>query len=113
MTFISERGLVRYTPHTGLQKMHRGKPCEACASPSIGLDHCHVHGWIRGTLCGRCNQHMKAIDARKVGRHRPELLDYWRNCPECAEGGPWSPGARPAEQPYAGRKFSVYLSDET
>ena len=113
MTFIAEHGLVRYTPEIGLTKMHHGKPCEACAKPSRGLDHCHIHGWIRGPLCGGCNVRMQAIDARKPRHHDPALLKHWANCPDCAADGPWTPGEPPTERPYRGRKVSVYLSTAT
>ena len=111
-TFVSRYGHVRYTPNTGLGKLHGGQPCEGCGEASTGLDHCHVHGWIRGTLCTRCNGEMRAIDGREAGDHAQMLLDYWLNCPDCASAGPWSPGDPPAERPYRGSKVSVYLNDE-
>lgn len=51
-------------------------------------DHCHIHGFIRGPLCGYHNGRMRHYDD---GKERyiedPDFIDYARRCPGCS--GPW------------------------
>ena len=109
-TFVGLYGHVRYSPSTALEKLYERRPCEGCGTTSACLDHCHAHGWVRGTLCARCNVLMAAVDARKPGPHLDALLSYWSNCPDCLASGAWSPGTAPVKVPYRGQKTSIYLS---
>jgi DNA-binding XRE family transcriptional regulator len=47
-----------------------GTPCVVCAVSDVQLyrDHCHVHGWIRGLVCRRCNGMMSVVDAGSIPR---------------------------------------------
>jgi hypothetical protein len=80
----------------------RRRALEPC--PRHVYEHCHAHDYVRGVTCEPCNGAMSLIDARVLmprswyrrGSQRgpsrlPGLLEHWSRCPECAEGGPWSP----------------------
>ena len=64
-----------------------GTSCEACAAEGPGLvtDHCHEHGWVRGTLCRLCNARMVLVDDGVMpnGEAIEGLLAIARRCPEC------------------------------
>lgn len=70
-----------------------GPACEACGAGGDYLvpDHCHRHGWVRGTLCRQCNAHMSLLDGAAsrqaiaswpAGRLETLTL-HWLKCPEC------------------------------
>lgn len=79
---------AQYSDHP---KAKPGDPCEVCGAESETptIDHCHEHGWVRGTLCHRCNASMASIDrrARPVGDpvFIETLLQHVRKCHECSE----------------------------
>ena len=82
MTFIEAHGYVQYSearnwplPRIGLCEWdHR-----------TYLDHCHVHGWVRGEVCGHHNSRMAAFDAGLLflDQREPWMLEQWLRCPEC------------------------------
>jgi len=95
-TFIERHGLIRYDGHA-LRSLPRPRWCEICRSPkhvTYQLDHCHVHGWVRGVLCGPCNQQMRRVDRGKVPLVSP-YAEHWRLCPDCRELGVVSPQPPP------------------
>jgi hypothetical protein len=76
--------LVRYGDH---RPPPPGASCEACGAGPHGLvnDHCHKHGWVRGTLCRTCNARMTMLDGGVTanGDAVDELLAIAGRCPEC------------------------------
>ena len=76
--------LVKYGDHVAAAP---GTPCEVCENlpPRPFADHCHEHGWVRGTLCPRCNQLMALIDrgVAPPAEMIPRLIEFARRCPEC------------------------------
>lgn len=59
-------------------------PRELTAPNIMVWDHCHVHGYIRGPLCGFHNGRMRHFDrghARYV--HDPDLIQYAQRCAGC------------------------------
>ena len=75
---------VRYGAHPPVPA---GAACEACGTraPKPVTDHCHKHGWVRGTLCAGCNTRMAFIDrlVQPGGGDIGALLALARRCPEC------------------------------
>jgi len=81
---------VRYGEHVVAEP---GTPCQLCDDPSPlpRTDHCHVHGWVRGVLCPRCNTLMAFIDRRATLRKSAitapltlaALVAYAARCPDC------------------------------
>lgn len=61
--------------------------CEGCTavSPNLVTDHCHKHGWVRGTLCGQCNANMALIDRAIMPRVKQAsaLVAFASRCPDC------------------------------
>lgn len=57
------------------------------------MDHCHVSGWKRGTLCGSCNQ----SEARNFGSTPIAMAwDLWRHtAPLLSERDQYGPGILP------------------
>jgi hypothetical protein len=55
-------------------------------SSAIYWDHCHIHGLIRGPVCGSCNCQMAEIDAGQVWQE--PFISHHRRCPECPPGRP-------------------------
>ena len=76
-------------------------PCGLCgdASALVLNDHCHQHGWLRGTLCASCNIKLGHAEARgMVGEHlgHADALAWLARCPDCVPDlAPWSEAARP------------------
>jgi len=98
-TFIERHGLIRYDGHA-LRSLPRPRWCEICRSPkhvTYQLDHCHVHDWVRGVLCGVCNQQMRRVDRGQVPLVSP-YVEHWRLCPDCRELGVVSPQPSPRPQ---------------
>lgn len=64
----------------------RDETCVLCGTRSTRLvvDHCHVHGYARGLLCGSCNSRAGALDAGSAPTSKE--LFYLGNCPECRKG---------------------------
>ncbi len=67
--------------------------CVVCGAMGDGRlinDHCHVHSWVRGTLCRSCNGIMRRVDVgfiprtaiRRFGSGDPVIAQYLR-CPDC------------------------------
>jgi Recombination endonuclease VII len=94
--------LVQYGQHP---KVLPGTPCDGCGSTEGRrvADHCHVHGWVRGTACPSCNRWMLLIDRRvapKVGGTLLAALLALRNrCPECDPITASDLGATPVVNP--------------
>jgi Recombination endonuclease VII len=63
------------------------RACEACGDESHSpvADHCHKHGWIRGTLCRVCSARMALIDRGVLanGTEIEALLAIARRCLDC------------------------------
>jgi Recombination endonuclease VII len=68
-------------------RMYRGarmcmaaRRCDICSAPftSPVVDHCHVHGIVRGRLCSECNNWAAASSMPGW---------YWRRCPGCDADG--------------------------
>jgi hypothetical protein len=59
----------------------------------LHVDHCHRHGWIRGTLCTSHNMSMKGIDKNLIIRYLPRqypkvrdsFVRHYNACPDCAD----------------------------
>jgi hypothetical protein len=83
---LTGKGLVKYGQHP---KVLPYVTCEACggSTPDPVADHCHAHGWVRGTLCRSCNTQMRFIDrlvVPYVGKARlGSLLAFHLRCSEC------------------------------
>lgn len=67
----------------------RGEACSVCGvlSSKPVVDHCHVHGWVRGVVCRSCNAYMARIDLRirpflEVARIE-QLIIHAGRCLEC------------------------------
>lgn len=52
---------VPYSPNVRIDAS-----CLMCGTSGTRLerDHCHIHGWVRGTLCRSCNSLMGHFDAQ-------------------------------------------------
>lgn len=53
--------------------------CALCPVRATLWDHCHAHGWVRGPLCGRCNQEEARWLGSAAGRSH-----LW-SCGQCRE----------------------------
>lgn len=46
--------------------LKNGKKCELCGQPvsqtAVVLDHCHKHGWVRGSICRGCNSLLGKVE---------------------------------------------------
>ena len=76
---------VRYGNH---RPLYPGQTCEVCAAVDrLVVDHCHAHGWVRGTLCLSCNTRMAYVDRMVAPLPGAvplvELLAYLTRCPDC------------------------------
>lgn len=81
---------VRYGEH---ERAVPGTSCLLCGEFPFKpvVDHCHVHGWVRGTLCPRCNTLMAFIDQRASLRTSTlagqltlaALVAHAARCPDC------------------------------
>lgn len=75
---------VRYGDHLPVPP---GAACDVCGGESHSpvADHCHRHGWIRGTLCRLCNARMALVDrgVMPTGTVVEKLLAIRRRCPQC------------------------------
>lgn len=93
---------VDVTPDDDQPKRYRsgfphGPLCEACKTDfMLVTDHCHQHGWVRGTLCQQCNFYMSNLDKGKptiaggLSRLRERMLalaQHWLKCPDCCSSG--------------------------
>ena len=58
------------------------------------VDHCHIHGWIRGVVCRSCNCKLPVLTTLNLGSEfvsnhfgvdliKIDYEVYLRNCPEC------------------------------
>ena len=71
-----------------MRRVRYGQHAPAAATPVV--DHCHEHGWVRETLCPRCNTLMALID-RKLTPLAGDagqatllgLLMHHDLCPDC------------------------------
>ncbi len=95
-----------YEEYTRQRKQKLTGPCQIklCSrvSKRFYMDHCHIHGYIRGVVCPSCNSAMKRID--KIMRAHGSLtfntrvlngltrwanvppssyLHHWDRCPGC------------------------------
>ena len=87
-TFIERHGLIKYG-QARWRRLPCPRWCEICRSTAhvaYGFDHCHVHGWVRGILCGPCNTQMQGVDAGKIPLASP-YVEHWRRCPDCLKIG--------------------------
>jgi hypothetical protein len=79
MNFVKQWGLQQYTTSQVRRKQWASQPvsCEMCGSDrNMTLDHCHLHGWIRGWLCHMCNVNLALVEKNIY-------------CPDCAFGTTW------------------------
>lgn len=63
----------------------KSRKCNLCGlKKNVIVEHCHVHGLVRGLTCSSCNQHLAALDA---GKRRPteKEIFYLDNCPDCRQ----------------------------
>lgn len=108
--FIDEHGLVQYRPAMHYSRIgsceisgcsalrvsfadHQGRSARSWKvsdreSSPLNLDHCHVHGWIRGLVCASCNSVIRHLDNRGyLLRYRVTLREAYRahlnQCPDC------------------------------
>jgi hypothetical protein len=105
-----------------------GTPCALCGTQEVRLrtDHCHEHGWVRGSLCPTCNALMALVDRRitpRVDRFSAALtlaalVSYAGNCQDCnafgiADLGP-TMSLRSINAPPPGRmaQFTIRIPDE-
>ena len=72
---------------------------------SLVMDHCHIHGHIRGKICSGCNESMRTIDDAMAiiseGRFNSQVfrvlvsdiklhglpssyIQHWNKCPDCS-----------------------------
>ena len=76
--------LAKYGEHA---PVIRGALCEVCGTAPFApvADHCHEHGWVRGTLCRGCNGRMALIDRRTLppSGDVAALVTFAGRCPEC------------------------------
>ncbi len=66
---------------------------EQASAPPAGraamlvLDHCHIHGWVRGVICMACNNALISLEHGHGSVHHgaqlAALLKYLANCPDC------------------------------
>jgi Recombination endonuclease VII len=82
---------VRYGEHI---RPRPGTHCLPCGEPALKMvaDHCHVHGWVRGPACPRCNTFMAFIDRRISPRGLAPLalsalVAHAARCPDCEPFG--------------------------
>ena len=93
--FVVTHGYVRYGRHHGLP---RDGECELCNVAEILIfEHCHMHGWIRGMACQRCNSHLRAAEAGT--RITLRQANHLANCLDCPRAAAWMAGARPVPIP--------------
>ncbi|MCX4489879.1 endonuclease VII domain-containing protein [Streptomyces anulatus] len=52
--------------------------CCMCEQTASSWDHCHPHNYVRGPLCGRCNN----MESR--WRAEGKFPAYFAKCPDCA-----------------------------
>lgn len=109
MRFQEAVGLVRYAPNlsTAWRSAHDLSVCEMndCGKGEpLCVDHCHVHGWVRGVLCVSHNVRLGHLESAsstpgiKVDLSGTEFGTYRLNCPECRNDL-----AAPSEFTYVGR----------
>jgi hypothetical protein len=67
-----------------------------CRHDIIVYDHCHVHDYIRGSICLSCNGRMIQVDRfiqpwnYSMTGMMPGLIAHWERCPHClARHGRW------------------------
>jgi hypothetical protein len=93
-------GELRGCQYTADRKDRRSWPqasqfmCASCLTRRARVwDHCHVHGWVRAPLCGRCNTRNWKGWSPEYGRTSPEEnvdTSYYMNCPGYQPGyGAW------------------------
>lgn len=108
---------VRY--FRGIQR--EADSCLICGMDNrLCSDHCHWHGWVRGTLCYTCNQDMTSVDAGRMPRYvmarwsaddiHKVLMRYFVRCPDCPKTG----GLREIRRRFLrGQLFSEASTEET
>jgi hypothetical protein len=80
--FQQIHGLIRYNWFKNPPLLGR---CEWCKPTDTELDHCHLHGWIRGGVCPYHNNRLQLIDAGvSPERWQPWQVAHWLRCPDCA-----------------------------
>jgi DNA-binding transcriptional regulator YiaG len=92
ITFIEEYGLVQYVDGN-MTAYSRAGQCEICKIQSDILvrDHCHMHGWVRGRLCHRCNStitaryELRTVQSKNVDHS--EFLLHMGKCIGCPSIG--------------------------
>ena len=66
-----------------------GHNAERFAGRAWIFDHCHVHGWVRGLVCGYCNGALGLADAGRLtaddSTWAPLILAFRDNCPDCRD----------------------------
>src|SRR6266704_3680412 len=74
MSFIESYGHVKWKhgicKKFAMSRTHvRERACEICGwtQTRLMLDHCHRHAWIRGWLCGKCNQEIRSFENGGTG----------------------------------------------
>src|SRR6266567_1788452 len=74
-------------------------PAKICGwnQSRLMLDHCHRHTWIRGWLCGKCNQEIRTFENRGTGTgptwrrifkwnadlRVKDFITHVNKCPDC------------------------------
>lgn len=102
--FIACYGPVQYSEHLGARYPRTGECevgiCRALAdetgpppwkSAALVFDHCHAHGWVRGLICGACNNRVILADrgsletvAKFYGPAGRAVLEaHLAKCPDC------------------------------
>jgi hypothetical protein len=96
-TFIERHGLVSYRLNRGRTRTRiypdgqcEMTDCKTHTAPRV-LDHCSLHGWIRGVLCSGHNVMMASIDhgTPGLGGVTNAKLIHFLKCPQCCAQYAW------------------------